>query len=206
MSSAPKSLEDLISLCKHKKDRLKSVNKTVIEEILSELPEQKNLDSWMKKISDEVAEIYNENRMLLAPLDRVDAAEAEVRSLQGKNATLQDGLTKLTVVVQKQQSVIERIDAKERSLNLVMLGVPEKDFLSATNEREKAEKIVEIVDKDTEKECICSVRRLGQTEEKKIRPLLVTVSSMEIRNRIIDAVRSSRTPGALEPLKGTPLP
>ena len=198
MAETPKTVEDLVRLCKSRKDRLTSIKKKDIEDIMLALPDDTtggasthDLKDWMSKILQEMQELRQENKMLLSALDRLGAVEKEMTELKVKNSDLQGQVSKMCEVVAKQQSELEMMESKARGKNLLMFGVPEGRFLDTNIEKEKAVKILQIVDRTEEGNYITSMKRLGETTAGKIRPLLITVHSQEKRDHLVKAARDT---------------
>ena len=197
MAAPPSSIEDLVNMCKTKKDRLKSVSKSTIEEILEKddtrtTTSEANLREMMGKILEEMGEIRKTNERMLNVLGRIETMEEEMKVLKKENSALKEQLTKHFEVVEKQQSFLERIDSKERSTNLIVLGVPEGDFLETQSDVDKIQKVINLVDRDSVGATrITSLKRLGQQSGGKTRPILVSLPTMEDRNRLVGAARET---------------
>lgn len=117
--------------------------------------------------------------------DAVDKLTEKCNSLEDKNKKLYDAL-------KQQQSYIERMDAKERGSNLIVYGVPEGTFERCDADDEKVQLIMGMVNEGNAN--VNSVKRIGTAEPNKIRPLLLKVSSMSTRNRIVDLARKCTNP------------
>jgi aspartokinase len=68
----------------------------------------------------------------------------------------------------------------------------EEDGVEANTDEGEIRSIIDKVDA-TATPNIKSIKRLGTKETHKNRPILVVVSSMEVRNRIVDAARNSNS-------------
>jgi hypothetical protein len=200
MSAPPTTLEELIALCRNapnKKERLKSVNKDTIGDILAaatpiEQALGQDLKDLMQQMLDEMAELPQSNEKFTAALDRMQQMESDILGLKKENAGLKEQLKKQGQVLRQQQMFLERIDTKERANNLIIVGVPEGVFLGSQNDTEKVHKVLEPLGEGlTTDNAITSVKRIGAPEAGKTRPILTIVKTNELRNKIVNAARSS---------------
>ncbi len=121
----------------------------------------------------------------------IDEKLKVVTALQEENKALRNDLDKLKSVVDKQTNVIQEqqqflnaLDAKERSNNLVMLGVPEHEhFLDNTDDNAK---VAEVLRSCGVQDPEVSIRRQGQLQADRSRPLLLTFKQPEIRQTVLE--------------------
>lgn len=103
-----------------------------------------------------------------------------------KISHMQGQITKQAEVIAKQQSFLEYIDRKERETRLVVLGVPDENEAldGETTDEGKLNKIWNVLEEPVN---IKSHRRLGQSDPGGVRkrPILVTVESRQVREKII---------------------
>ena len=109
-----------------------------------------------------------------------------------KIASLESKVEKQAEIIVKQQLFLEALDRKEREANLVVLGVPdyEEDFDGASSDESKLSKIwtqIGVGDVTT------THRRLGQRNNQRSRPILVTLQDKNERVNILDRAKHLKT-------------
>lgn len=199
MSQQPETLQQLIALCK--RDRLKSVSKETITNILvnydppnvtgaQNLPP--DIMTMMQTMTHELSELRKSNEKIIVALERIENIESDMQSLKSENGALKAQLAQQGQVLKQQQMFLEKIDAKERGNNLILMGIPEGTFLGADADAEKMQNVLELLDDEgmASEGVITSVKRLGASESGKIRPILATATSKEMRNKIVNVARS----------------
>ena len=102
-----------------------------------------------------------------------------------KLQNLQAQVDKPAEIISKQQRFLETLDRKERESNLALLGVPDgnESLNGANTEETKLTKILEKIGVDKN---IRSHRRLGNSVGDRKRPILVTLTSKEVRDNILE--------------------
>lgn len=141
-----------------------------------------------------------DENLILTLTGKLDALVTEIASLKTavmspdsvinkKLENLQAQVDKQAEIISKQQRFLEALDRKERESNLVLLGVPDENesLDGRTTEETKVSKILEKIGVD---ENIHSHRRLGNPVGDRKRPILVTVASKEVRDKILEKARA----------------
>ena len=104
--------------------------------------------------------------------------------MNNENAALKKEINTLRSVVNNQQRFLEQVDSKLRNQNLVMMGVSETNPIGgAESDEDKVKKILEATEVEAGR---YTFKRLGEVrEEGRNRPILVTVESHEVRDKIV---------------------
>ena len=100
----------------------------------------------------------------------------------------------LKAVVTQQQRFAEQLDAYERQCNLIITGVPEgrESMDGATDDKTKCEKIMEAIGTPG---VIIDMRRLGNAQEGKKRPILVKTPCREARDTVLQNTKALKDAG-----------
>ena len=143
-----------------------------------------------------------DDNLMLSLTGKMDSLVTEIASLKlavtspesvinKKLENLQVQVNKQAEIISKQQRFLETLDRKERELNLVFLGVPDENegLDGRTTDETKVSKILEKIGVD---ENICSHRRLGNSLGNRKRPILVTVASKDVRDKILEKNSSTK--------------
>lgn len=217
--AGPQNLEQLISLCKapDRHERLKSVTKDKIADLLSSAPDTRDeeehegqdrhearLDSMealmseqlteMKRLNDSVGTVALKINEVVTELKQVksdyEGLRGEFGDLKKENTEMKEQMTKQGEIISRQQAFLERIDQKERSQNLIIVGVPEDDD---EPDGDKVEQIIAKVNDGIGGQAtvvtVKKMKRIGTRDDDKVRPLLVTVGSEDERNEIVKKAR-----------------
>lgn len=113
----------------------------------------------------------------------------EMHDMKRENDDLKAQMKQQGEVLKQQQMFLEKIDSKERRNNLIITGIPEAG--GTGSDLSKVKKIFETLGGNiTDGSIITSTKRLGIEAADRARPILVVVTSMAMRNRIVDASRS----------------
>jgi regulator of replication initiation timing len=136
------------------------------------------ITDMLKKIVDEVTAMREERKEIMD----------EMNALRKENEKMRAQLKQQGSILKHHQQFMERIDAKERGNNLIILGIQEGDDQSDETDLVKVHETVNMVSVDTE---IRSTRHLGAKEANKNRPIMVVLNSMEERNKVVDLARNS---------------
>lgn len=137
-----------------------------------------------------------DDNLILTLTEKLDALVTEVAGLKTavtspesvinkKLENLQKQVDKQADIIAKQQRFLETLDRKERESNLVILGVPDENETldgGATDES-KLRKIWEKVEVNEE---IRSHKRLGNRVDNRKRPILLSLASKEVRDKILE--------------------
>ena len=132
------------------------------------------------QIGDEISNIRKSQQ------DRLNALEETMKKMTDENNTK---FEKLTTIVNKQQNFLENIDQKERGRNLIIQGIPEGEDDIAT-----IQNLLSTISGAQEQVASGKVKRLGKAEADKTRAILVEVSSVEKRNKLINQARECKAP------------
>ena len=131
------------------------------------------------------------NAVLLQEIKKLREEVKEIRDLKMQVQCLSEKLDDAFTTIHNQQLFIEAIDAKERKCNLVITGVLEGETDTDLTDREKVKEILEAARYSepfsTEE---WELRRLGQQNERKKRPILVKVKNQKQRDGIIDVAKN----------------
>lgn len=146
-----------------------------------------------------------DDTLVLTLTGKLDALVAEFASLKTavtspesvinkKLENLQAQVDKQAEIISKQQRFLETLDRKERESNLVLLGVPDENesLDGSTTDETKVSKILGKIGVD---ENIRSHRRLGNSVGDRKRPILVTVASKDVRDKILEKTRVLKESG-----------
>lgn len=143
--------------------------------------------------------------LLLTLTGKLDTLTSEIASLKvavtspesvinKKLENLQAQVDKQAEIMSKQQRFLETLDRKERESNLVFLGVPDENesLDGRTTDERKVTKILEQIGVN---ENIRSHRRLGNSAGDRKRPILVTVASKDVRDKILEKTKALKEAG-----------
>lgn len=149
-------------------------NSMVMEQLRVIREGQDQISNQLKRLSDD----YN-------------LLKTEKDSLKSEVDTLREKVKQQDTVLKRQQSYLEKLDMKERGKNLVITGVPEGTFLDVNDDPEKVAKILTLIDASA---TAISSRRIGQQDDDKVRPILVTVMTTDVRNKIVSDAKNEANP------------
>lgn len=138
-----------------------------------------NILASIKALDDKMTHRFASLEASVVQLRDELAAERE------KSRKLETTVDTLIDAVSSQQRYLERLDARDRARNLIMIGVPEDgtDFLGASSDVNKVSAVLQKVKPGTDS---ITERRLGQARsDGTCRPLLVTLDSDDCRNAIL---------------------
>jgi hypothetical protein len=199
----PKTINDLIILCKDpKKDRLQSVNKDVIADILANCDAAQiatktdgascDIQATVANMALEITEIRKSNDKIVAILNRMEKMEIDMENMKTENDRLKNALGRQGQLLKQHQMYFEKVDAKEREKNLILIGVPEGSFLGTEADGEKVDKILETLGDGAAatRGSVVSLKRLGTQQADRDRPILAVVPNVEQRNNVVAARRA----------------
>ena len=173
MANKPKSVNEL---CTYTKQQLNNLKKDeIIEILLTGLPAQTGNEVVIQRI-DRLSNEMN---------GKFDKLRTELKSeFDVKNTALQKEVDVLKQVMNNQQRFLEQVDSRLREKNLVMMSVTETNNIDdAETDEDKIKKVMEALEEDAG---VFTFKRLGAvTEGGRDRPILVTVESNDIRERIV---------------------
>ena len=174
-----------------------------------------NKDELINAIKDDAVDLVAEIKVIKsgqietmkkldALITKLDAIETDVRELKqdkalmskelqdikDENAELKEKLKQQGMVIKHHQTFMERIDMKERGCNLIITGIPE-DREGGQNDVDKVQSILAELETNTDSD-VKNIKRLGAREgQANNRPILVEMTSMQERNRIVVAARGN---------------
>ena len=127
-------------------------------------------------------------RLFCKGIEEIKALKAQNEIIKAECAgyqTLKNEYDILKETVQFQQRTLERLDAKERSTNVVLMGIEEdKELEGSTTDMEKCKKVFSQIECDAEN--VVEVKRLGkETDARKKRPLLVVLNTSKNRDEVL---------------------
>lgn len=132
--------------------------------------------SEIRELRKQVADLQSIRHEMQDQRKRLDDA------LQDQSRRLDDAFT----IISNQQQFLEAMDGRERRLNLVITGLAEDaDEIGATDD-EKVRKVIEATGyRGTINAAVWELKRLGEQDERKKRPLLVVVADGRVRDNIV---------------------
>ena len=172
LATMAKSLSELKRMQKTQLSRL--TKEDLIESILS-APESNEgvLKTLMEKFQDVVEQVGELKQIITSP----DS------SINKRISDLQDQVNRQADIIARQQSYLEAVDRRERETNIIVTGVPNENeaLEEATTDDNKLSVIwtkVEAVEEIKEH------RRLETKVDNRRRPILITVSSKQARDKV----------------------
>ncbi|MEA3357744.1 MAG: hypothetical protein U9Q67_04915, partial [Patescibacteria group bacterium] len=130
------------------------------------------------------------NAVFLNELKEMRKELGQMKTMKLQVQALSEKLDCAFEIINQQQRFLESVDAKERWRNLVITGVSEgEDGLGATDE-EKIKAVVMASGYNGELQVSeWTVKRLGQANEERRRPMLITTSNKKQRDDIVSGAR-----------------
>lgn len=130
----------------------------------------------IRELRQQVADLQNIRQEMQGQCKRLDDA------LQDQSCKLDDAFT----IISNQQRFLEAMDGRERRRNMVITGLPEDtDEIGATDD-EKVCKVIEATGyRGTINPAGWELKRLGEQDERKRRPLLIVMEDGRVRNDIV---------------------
>ena len=141
------------------------------------------------------------NSILLDELRSIKQDLAEVKNLKQEVQSLSDRLDEAYTIIHYQQLFMESLDSKERRRNLVITGLTENtEDDMGESDNDKVVKVLQAAGySGTLNSAEWQMKRLGQVNQRRARPLLVTQEDQGKRDAIIRCARNLKE--AEEPLK-----
>ncbi len=131
------------------------------------------------------------NAVLLEEIRKMREEVAEIRGLRQEVQTLSVRLDDAYTTIHHQQMFLEYLDGKERRQNIVITGVSENDDDLGSTDRAKVKTVLDTAGYskpfDTSE---WSIRRLGQENAEKKRPIHITVNNPQQRDDIMKVVKN----------------
>ena len=138
---------------------------------------------------DQLKQLNDNMRSLREDYEKLKTSEAELKK---EVKTLSEHVKLQGTLLKQQQAYLEKLDMRERGRNLVMTGIPEGTFMGEEDDKGKVSKIMAIVGEDMAADF--NVRRMGPRSADKVRPLMITLMSMDIRNKVVSAAKECSDP------------
>jgi hypothetical protein len=203
MSGEGMSVEQLIAICRDpetRKERLRSVTKETIAEILSSLSQDdatiltqqtpEDLGRCISALAHEIKDMKKSFETMTSVIQRMESMSKELQDIRKENTELKEKLKQQGTVLKHHQTFMERIDMKERGCNLIITGIPE-DREDSQNDATNVRSILTELETNTDSD-VKIIKRLGAKEgQTNNRPILVEMTSIQERNRIVDAARGN---------------
>ena len=161
------------------KPELKRALLAVMKEGKEDPGGDREIIQMLKMILDEISLMREERKEFMTEIDK----------LRTDNETLRERVTQQGNVLKQHQEFMERIDAKERGCNLIVVGMEETPDQTEEEDEGKIQSIFNSLDTDANN--IKRIKRLGIKDANKNRPILVVVDSSEERNKIVESARQS---------------
>ena len=137
------------------------------------------------------SELLNEIRQIKDTLQEVDKIKAEVKCIS-------EQLESAFQIIHNQQLFLESIDNRERRNKLVITGLSETADDRGANDSEKLTNVLSAANcPGSVNSSNYTLRRLGEQNENRPRPLLVTVDAPLQRDLVIEHAKNLRNAGAL---------
>ena len=137
------------------------------------------------------------NSILLDELRSIRKEVEEVKNLKQEVQRLSDRLDEAYNVIHHQQLFLESLDNKERRRNLVITGLAED--MDDDNGEPDNDKIVKVLEAAKYSGTFdireWEVKRLGQINQRRARPLLITVNDQRTRDSVIRCAKNLKEAG-----------
>lgn len=131
------------------------------------------------------------NAVLLNELRSLREEIAEVKELKKEVQRLSEGLDNAFKIIHNQQLYLEALDNKERRCNLVITGLSEDPDETGETDSEKVVKVLQTAGyaetMDPER---WEMKRLGQVNDRRRRPLLIKVENQMKRDGLLRVARN----------------
>lgn len=191
------SYDQLIALCKDpdRKERMKSVTKETIADLIisnttddvAATAEPDGLNRCLVGMAQEIRSMKVTMERVTTAIENIEGIKEELIEMKKENAEIKEKLKQQGMIIKHHQAFMERVDTKERGCNLIIMGITEG---SVNDDVTKTRATLTVLDTDVDSD-VKNIKRLGVRETNKNRPILVELTSMEERNRIVDAARGN---------------
>ena len=136
------------------------------------------------------------NAVLLQEIQMLRQEVAEIRQLKKEVQSLSNKLDDAFATIHNQQLFIEALDGKERRCNLVISGVKESEDNTGPTDAELVKEIIEKAGySDPFNTDEWEIRRLGQPNERKKRPVHLRLKDSKQRDGILAVARNLKDDG-----------
>lgn len=131
------------------------------------------------------------NSVLLEELRSLREEIAEVKDLKQEVQRLSEGLDNAYKIIHNQQLYLETLDNKERRCNLVITGLSEDPDEIGETDNEKVVKVLQTARYTDDVELArWEMKRLGQDNERRKRPLLIKMENQMKRDAVLRVARN----------------
>ncbi|MPC81070.1 hypothetical protein E2C01_075670 [Portunus trituberculatus] len=131
------------------------------------------------------------NSVLLDELRSLREEMAEMKKLKQEVDRLSDGLEKAYRIIHNQKLFLEKLDSKERRCNLVVTRLLEEPDEIGETDKEKVVKVLEAAGyPDVVQMENWEMKRLGQENNQRKRPLLITVENQVKRDGVLRVAKN----------------
>ena len=134
---------------------------------------------------------------ILAELREIEDKIGVITTLQEKVVSLENKVESAFQVIHQQQLYLESIDNRERRSNLVIMGLSESSNDIGSTDNEKLRNVLSTAncpaDIDPSR---LAIRRLGQPNSTRPRPLHVTLNNQQQRDAVIGVAKNLKNAGA----------
>ena len=128
--------------------------------------------------------ILDELKLLRSEISEIKAIKQEVKDLSTR-------LDEAYKVINQQQKFLEAVDAKERSRNIIITGLSENSDEIGDDDTAKVKKVIESTGYADDTDLAqWQIRRLGKVNDRRNRPILVTLSNQLQRNLILEKAKN----------------
>ena len=160
------------------KDTLKTTLKEIINSLDMAEAADEDVKDLLKQVLDEIKAIRAERNIIQ---DKIASVEDKLAAQEKQLDEMKEANKNLLQTISFHQKMFEKIDSKERSCNVIIMGVKEEDSLDgATTDKEKCLKIFEKMQVQVEFKVkrICNPGRFP-------RPLLVITNGQDKRELLL---------------------
>jgi hypothetical protein len=119
------------------------------------------LKRMVSSILDQMNDLHANTTRIANALERTESLEKDLGDLRTENSQLNEQMIRQSQVIQQHQIFMEKIDAKDREKNLIVIGVPEGTYLDAETDGKKFERIVEKLDRIEPSDAIIRLKGFG---------------------------------------------
>lgn len=177
------------------RSKLNSISKTDILDIIASDKNEDNM-SQPDSTQDTLQIILREIRSIKVEQEKTTKALEDVSKLRTEVETLKAKVNTQSMVFEKQQLFLEKLDARDRIQNLIISGVSEeRQIEGSSTDDQKIALIFEKLECDDIQDY--TSERLGSSTEGRTRPIKIQVQSQAVRDQIVS--RSKRLKEAGEP-------
>lgn len=154
------------------------------------------LKQALSTLINEERENEPSNAVLLAELQSMKQSLGELTTLKRQVECLSEKLDGAYKIIHQQQLFLESLDNKDRKKNLIITGVSEEPDELGNTDDEKIGTILQAAEyTKVNRRQVWEVKRLGQPNEKKRRPILIVVTDQKERDMILTKAKNLKNAG-----------